>query len=390
MRNKLLTELFPQGLAPHSGPKPISMSSYEFFAKSDKPEMAKMRNYWNRVFRGCRLSSNTKNEILKRFKGSDTGHYSALFELFLYDLLHKLSCKVITPAYLKSGCPDFKVAVPGLSRFYLEATCLLGDLRSTEEERLHNKISEVIGGIVSNKFRVILTIRGRSRGDIKSKVLRSRVESWLRKLDYDHLLFLIGTNRNYSQLPSEVFKYENLEITLRPIPTARPLSSKQSGLVLLGPRTSVKLGRVGDQMRQKLKSKGKQCSSARLPVIVALNVLSGILNVDVILDALCGKIEVDMTERKRNNLGLWCHKGRHRNSTIAAVIIFNKLDHFLFPSDKPRIILNPFIDKNPLPLNFPYFDYFMPSEDGLELIPIWKKSIKNTEEWKREWPFAIR
>ncbi len=373
-----LGDLFPAGSEPYSRPKPVSMSSYEFYARSDRPEMAEMRNCWNDIYRRCRLPKKSKSDILNRFRSRDDSHYSALFELFLYEFMHLLGWKAGIPSALKSGRPDFLVSVPGSRNFYLEATCLLGSLKLTAQERLHSKIYQTIREIESNEFRVALSIRGNPEVEIGSMDLRLRVEKWLKGLDYNRLLSILRAKRDITQLPAEVIAHGSLQIVLTPIPQSPPSSSKENGLVLLGP-TSVTRSRVSTQMRQKLMDKAKQCASSRLPVVVALNVLRDTFDTDAILDALFGELVVDVSfkdghpvnwKSERGKLGLWCHLGRCQNSTISAVILFSHLDHFLFPSRKPQIVLNPFTVHKPIPLNLPFFDYFIPSRDGLSLRPI--------------------
>lgn len=395
-------QLFGAVENPHSGRKPYDMKLYEFFSRSDRKEVANLREFWNQIFESCTLPLETKNEIRARFRDkSDDNHLGALFELFMYEFLTRSGHQVASGPRLISGQPDFKVATTGGIEFLVEATCILGVFRSTEQERKKEIIHDTIDSIQSDRFRVALSIKGKIGREIKRKSLRHEVEGWLRGLDYDEVLGQQRGRGGILNCDEKCISVAGSKIYLRPHALIQQTSDADSGLVILGSIGGMYRVITGEYIRKKLRQKVKQIKDSDLPVLLAVNVLEPFLDDDDVLGGLfgelksivpMGRITQNFGENRRGTDGAWMQHGKPRNRKIEAVMFFASVGHDATPVKEPMLVANPFVKPRRLPPSFPFVNHVVPSEDGLNLTSINPKdgnTDRQNNSWRESWPFKF-
>ena len=372
--------LFDNVVEPFRGPKPYGMPLYEYLARSDRSQKKRGRLYWNQVFSECSLPKRKKSDIRSRFRDrSGQNHLGALTELITYQLLLRSGFSVGCPEIQNGNQPDFLVGSGLTEPFYVEATCILGNVEETPGERFRRMIHELVWSIESERFRVFLTFRGNVSGPIRRREFKRSIEGWLKELDYSEILRM----QQFDLRPAwGSFPLGSGTVELYPIAIASPRSSLDYGLVSFARLEDAKLIITEKYMRNKLKDKGKQLTNLGLPAMLVVNILGQSMEKEDTLGAFFEK-------RGSMLAGVWTFAGRPVNRSMEAVLILRNLGHDAFPSQEPLLILNPYVTNHRIPLGLGFARYFLPSEDGKELRELSRSdsggNLKNAD-WRTSWP----
>jgi hypothetical protein len=396
----MIEPLFPPGSKPHYGKKLQSMADYDYFLRSDRPHVEQVRRFWNRIFANCNLPNEARQDLRARFtSNSADSHMGALFELVMYELLVRTGHRVEYHKPLEKGRPDYLVKSPAGVEFYLEATCALGDEHPKKfENRLHAIVYDTIDGIESDRFGVYLGIDGTFNvTEISQKRLQEEVKNILQSTHHAQLLQDQETLEP-SQLSGryeKVIQVGGAKVFV--MPKAIDPSGPNNGPGLIRQfHGQLQFVMTDDHLSKSLKTKADQFRKADLPIVIAVNILEPLLEQDDMLNALFGQerhaalsggTTHGQIRPQQGPKGVWVHKGRSKNTSIAAVLFFARINHYAKPTCKPVMVLNPFIDRTIIPRTLPFVDYRLPSKDGLS----WKDLSSNTstankEDWQDEWP----
>ena len=299
---------------------------------------------------------------------------------------------------LPSGKPDFKVQSSTSGSFYVEVTCALGDNVHSENERNRGRVFELIDTIESFNFRVGLTIRGEVPARFNKKMIRDQVHTWLRTLDYQEMVRRKASEQITMEVEKKVISIGNGSIELTLIVIDPPRSSREHGFVMFGPTGEMQLVITDKYIRNKVKAKARQLKGSDLPSLVVVNVLEPFMDDDDILSAFFGDLEgtVPMGSAtsqpmrvQRSMKGAWIHNGRPQNRSVDAVLLLKNVGHDCIPSEEPKLVMNPFAEKDRIPMDIPFCRYFVPTPEGLRLTEITIKvsSVERTRDaWRDHWP----
>ncbi len=394
----MIPSLFPSGQKPHHGRKPHSMRLFEFYSRSDRPEIDRLRRYWNNVFESCQLPNAAKRDIRGRFKSKwDENHVGALFELFMYELLTQSKYQVEYQLKPSGSNPDYRVTCPNGTKLILEATCALGDELPTTKQRMHGEVYDKIACIESSNFRVSVRIRGTFSEKLNLKRFKKEVETWLSNLNHGELISIQENRKHVSDFYEGHFKAGGIDVYLHPIAIDPPRSSREHGLIMFGSVGEMQLVITDEYIYNKLKDKTSQVKDADLPVVIAINVFEAFMDHDDVLNALFGQLHHtspvgeflasnDEIRARRGPDGIWKYKGETRNTTISAIMLFQKVSLTPLPVQKPMMVMNPFVDDLHIPTDLPFVDYLRPTVDGLSLTPLTPGCELNNVRWEDVWP----
>ena len=390
--------LFDSVAEPFAGPKPKAMPLFEYLSRSDQSRNSVFRSYWNDVFRNCDLSAEVKGEIRKRFRSKVLhNHVGALTELIVYELFKRAGYAVEAVQPKSRMQPDFEVHRAQGTSFYIEATCILGRTKLSEEERFRLELFEAVRSIRSESFRVCLSIRGNVCGEFDQRCLKQRIEHWLDNLDYGAALVERG---NLNRQWDFVEQIGNGCLVLHPVPMQTPADSLDNGLVMLANLHRVELDITDKRLRRKLRGdKAKQLREQRLPVLLVVNVFGGDIDDDVLLSAFMGDPAVD-ADRKAGiesdsglsvrEGGVWYASRKRINKSIQAVLLLRGVDHGAFPTKQPIVVLNPFVDEIRVPTNLQFARYVIPAQNGSSMRAYHEEceasSGRGPGEWQSLWP----
>jgi hypothetical protein len=307
---------------------------------------------------------------------TDEEHVSAFFELMLHALLLRTGHTIlaIEPELPHSpNRPDFLVAAPGGSQFYLEAVTVTGKSKAEvgRERLLSTAVRSIERAQAPNHF-LDLHKQGKPDQPISGKKLRKQLAAWIAALP-------IGDAAKDAQ--PFVYAEHGVTFTVRAFPRLHaaepgdnPVGISSGGVIWIAP---------GRDVKASLEHKASRYGDLQLPFVVAVNVLGHNAD-DHVADAIFGspivvaKVFPDghvEGEEDRAADGVWFGKMGPRKIGLSAVLAFGRMDAWNFASRPARLWRNPWAGHPlpPIPLSVPQCnpagdDMVMIDGDSLETI----------------------
>lgn len=390
-------KLFETNSPTITGSKRGDISHFEYLSRSNRGEIKRYTNWWNGVFEECGLSSARKFDISSRIRSkSDNNHKGALFELFCYKFFRSLGYKIVSGRKFKNRNPDFFVSDGGKTKFHLEATCLMSEMFHEPNRTQINLITDAINAVQSDLFKLAIRYTGQITSNPSPKRIRNAVKKWLDTLDHEQLLREYKSNKDILSIGEVRVGISGLCVFLKPLPIGSSAFPKGGNIIAFGPGGPAQLLNTDKGIRNKVKKKASQCKSARLPVIIALNLLEISADLEDIYDALFGKMTFQISHRKGEIIGtesLRHHKGALRygneivNSSITGLLIFSGIDIVPIPRKQPLLLLNPFRRHSFFQLNLPNVLTIDPLVKSSSLDEYERKLKENWLKLKSNWLF---
>lgn len=318
-----------------------SMREFEYLntsADSDAKACRAMLEDWFNAF-----PVQGKSDIRGRIRSNDKRQFqSSFFELFLFQLLTRLGCKLVLHPTITASSkkPDFLVTSSNGEKFYLEAT-VVTDLTDNEEKRdaRKNKVYDAINKINSPNFYInILSIDGPNTSPSGKKIKLFLTEK-LSELSH----------QNCKKLPKWEYHSDEWKIVFTPIPKG-PETRGKSDIRPIGSLSSVKWATTKESIRKSLDDKANKYKIIEHPYIVAINVL-GVANLrEAVMDALFGEECFCLQSNKmtRTYDGFWIKKGKSINTNVNGILAFGRLSHWGILEGFLAFFLNP----NRVPTSF--------------------------------------
>jgi hypothetical protein len=297
-----------------------------------------------------------QTELRARFRSSiDVQHQAAFFELFLHELLLKLSCKVTVHPIIpnRSGTPDFLVESPDHEHFYIEATIASNEsVTQTSTRARMNAVYDVLDREVNSPdFSVWIRIDGAPSTPPPAKRIASFINAHLSNLDPDVILNLYESGK-IEELPQWTFNHDGWKIGIVPIPK-KPETRGKPGVRPIGIKsTSMQLIDDITPIRDAIIEKAGRYGELDLPFVVAVNVLA-LIDETEIMQALFGKEQFtvffspsepsESTETQVSRLpdGAWIRHGGPRYTRVSAVLFATLLSPYNFSRVNLHLYHNP-------------------------------------------------
>lgn len=290
-------------------------------------------------------------EMIRRIRSRDNVlHRSAVFELLLHALLLKQGFVIeeIEPQLPNGKAPDFLVAAPDGTRFYLEATLASGmDNVAAGADRRMREALQAIDQVNSSDFFLHLHTRGTPTRPIGTRRLREAVQRFVDGLDYD-VEARVGEEGRTNRA---VWQHEEhgAHFMIQPVPknTRRQGGRAIAGWILPG-------GVIHPEVAIKSAVEGKagRYGEIDLPLVVAVDALEEFAGVRDAVDALFGTTMVVVPEageprHGRNPDGAWRGPGGPVYTRCSAVLFVERLSAWSMGQRSLTLILNPWA-RNPL------------------------------------------
>jgi hypothetical protein len=316
--------------------------SFPYWNRSARKDIAIVRAHLEEWFR--RYPVENVPDLRGRFRSpDDVQHRGAFFELFLHELLLRLGCVVeIHPEVPgTSKRPEFRVASPEGTEFYLEAKVATDESNEKASARARvNLVYDAINDLDSPDYWVNVEPRGAPASQVPTKKLKAFLTEQLRSVDYDEMV------RRYQQtgladLPRWSYEFEGWSAEFFPIPKVRARGQKglrPMAIQMIAPYWPDPV----TPLRTAILAKAKRYGTPDLPFVIAINALSEDIDDDDVDSALFGdeswiiKNVDDAPEFRRVMNGVWTSpEGRY--TRVSAVLVFQKLSAWNFPSAKVRL-----------------------------------------------------
>jgi hypothetical protein len=285
--------------------------------------------------------------LRREFRGGDTAHTSAFFELYLHEI-HRRAGFLIErdpPVEGTGRSPDFLMRKGDLA-FYLEATVSSGqgaeDLR---RERALETIYGIVGGVRSPDFGLRLEIAEYGTSDPPRRPLVVAISEWLQTLKVDEVASRNATR--FEHLPNVRVPAGDwlLDLTAIPLREAARGDPERRALGVYPMQ-----GGVIDTLsplRNRLKDKAGRYGKLALPYVIAVNWMDQFAREESIMDVLwgteamqvlAGPGPVDARVIRQRDGFFW--RGKPENSRVSAVITWTQLSAWNVTRVEPRLWSN--------------------------------------------------
>lgn len=275
-----------------------------------------------------RYPAENQPEMVRRLRSrDDTLHRSAFFELFLHELLIRQDFNIVAiePEMPNGRAPEFLVAAPDGTRFYLEATLALGlsNVDAGADRRMREAL-QAIDDVASPDFFLHLHTHGAPDRPIATARLRRSVQRFVDGLDYE-----TATSATQAERPIGTWQHEEhgARFIIQPVPKRlrRPGGRAIGGRMLAAGLIHPKLA-----IRSAVEGKAGRYGELDLPLVVAINALEEFAGPDDAVDALFGTVAVVVPEdgeprQRRNTDGAWQGSGGPVHTRCSAVLFVERL-----------------------------------------------------------------
>jgi len=281
-------------------------NDYDFYDRSDRKEVAKIRNELNAWFN--HYPDEDKPELINRFKA---GFSSAFYELFIYEVFRRQGFTLFPHPELPNSTkrPDF-MAKKGELELFLEA-CEATDL-SEAEKALKNKtgtLYDIINTINSpNFFLRINELHFKSNLSPSGRKIVNFLEKEVLNYDPDVLTKEL-TKHGIEVSPQITYEDKNIKITFSLIPKSPEGRNKLKKPIVIYPFQSC-WGGSEDSIKTAIEKKATRYGKLDKPFIVCVNSISDKMTDEHdVHNALFGPLKVSWSTNPVNRDEKWIRDG---------------------------------------------------------------------------------
>jgi hypothetical protein len=307
-------------------PGGYSEPSFEYLNRCANEPISKIREVLDDWF--SRYPKSDQDELRKRFRSKkEHNHASALFELWLHEVLLRLGCRVeIHPAlHHTTRKPDFLVKSPTGLDFYLEAIHTAGasDDESNAQARL-NTLYDSLNYLKSPNFFISIDADGLPRTPVPGREIKRFLERELARLRPELIDHFVDSRR-LDLLPHWKFQHDGLRITCSAFPKPPELRGLP-GIRTLGIKTFGGIIDSEGPVKHAIIKKASSYGVLDLPLVVAVNATDVFLSERDVLHALYGSFHSwPEPELLNDERGVWGNVNNPKWTRVSAAIVTVKL-----------------------------------------------------------------
>lgn len=278
---------------------------FAYLNRSGRVEMADARALVEEWF--ARYPSEHQSRLRSRFRSDDIAFDSAFFELYLHELLLALGyTPTVEPlAGTKGKSPDFLVTSRDASSFYLEA-CVVSAKSGDEvaAERRANQVYDQLDKLISPDFFIGIEIREHPKTPPPGQAIRRFLAQQLRDASWEEVNAAIDRG-GLEAAPRWRFSDHSWTVDFFPIPKRADERGKPEtrplGMWFYDART---LSDV-DDIRAAVVRKAGRYGELGVPFVVAVNLLSGFSDENIVLKSLLGRTRYTISRSDKGITGGW-------------------------------------------------------------------------------------
>jgi hypothetical protein len=326
LRSGIVIKLFDDMSRTYEFPSGYSEPSFEYLNRSADEPIRKIREVLEDWF--SRYPEPDQVELKKRFRSrKEHNHSSAVFELWLHEVLLRLGCRVQIHPHLPhtDRKPDFLVKSPRGLDFYLEAIHTAGasDDESNAQARL-NTLYDSLNYLESPNFFISIDVDGLPRTPVPGREIKRDLERRLARINPELINHFLNSRR-LDLVPHWKFKHDGLRITCSPIPKPPELRGLP-GVRTLGITTFGGTIDSEGPIKTAVIAKAKRYGVLGLPLVVAVNATDVFLSDREVLRALYGSFQGGPEPELLNDeRGVWGSVENPHWTRVGAVLVTWKL-----------------------------------------------------------------
>jgi len=327
-------KLFDDMTRDDEGPASYSEPKFSYLNRSARPAFCAIRTVLEDWF--SRYPEAHRNDLCGRFRSSDDRqHRSALFELFLHELLLRLGCLVEIHPSVVGTCksPDFLVQSKTGGPFYLEAVVASGESRQEASTgAISRRLRDILDRLDSPNFFIGWKVRGSTQKPPAARKIKAFLKQRLAPLDPERVAGDLKSG-GFNALPRWTYSHEGWLIEFFPIPKSTGLRGKP-GVRSIGCELEAGWVDARTSLRDAILEKAGKYGKLEYPFVVAVNSLAWHLDKTDVMEALFGKEHFLFTQTpsgisgpvpRRAPDGVWTSPEGPRYTRLSAVLLFEGL-----------------------------------------------------------------
>ncbi len=326
-----------------ASPKRAAEPTSEFFARVAGPFWDQVRDVINEWCSHLPVQAQPgfRSRLLDR--NSDTNVFSALWELYLHEMLLGSGCAVeIEPGVGTRGKkPDFLVAYEG-GQCVIEAIWTAQRLGETESNPLPPGLTDAIDGVSSPNFFVSYKLDRAGPTMPPQKRLKAGLTRWLASLDPDQVM---GEYERQVPLPRHVWQEAGWCLTFEAIPRSPGKRGDPASRTIGIHPASAWLGDEPERVLNAVKRKGRKYGDLALPFIVAVGQAALFPKPEATETALYGS-SVEYAQASTPNFGrmpdgYWTATYDHMHGRVSGVLTVANPAPWTWTKNTPVLWRNP-------------------------------------------------
>jgi len=338
-----------------TGPAKYSESIFSFLNRSARAEAGRVRDKMEEWLSDYPV--NERGRLIASLQSSDDLVFlAAYFELYLFTLLRRLGYSLEVHPATTSGAkkPDLVARETNELGVYVEAILASEATRlESNQTVIMNQVYDILNEMDSPDFFIGLKISGAPKTQPSAKKIREQVSEWLKSLDRDVIADLHQPD-TLRGLPNLEINHDGWHIVFLPIakspaargkPGIRPIGTQMKGF---------ELTKTKEAIRDAIGKKATRYGEMDRPYIIAINVLSPVLDQEDVLDALFGSEQLafwtDMPddhppEWRRARDGVWLGPSGTEHTRVSGVLIVKYLTPWTIAHSDVTLYHNPWAQR---------------------------------------------
>lgn len=331
MRNKIT--IFSKLDRTDVGPASHTEGRFHFLDRSARPEAERVREQLDRWLDTYpRLH---REELAGRIRSPiDAQFYSAVFELYLFQLFVRLGYRTIVhpdTASKSEKVPDFLLISSDGHELLVEAVLATEESDSDRAENARlNEVYATLDKVESPDFFAMVDIDGSPQAPLPGNHWRSTVQEWVSSVVYEDVLHLAtsNTSRSMELLPSLKLHDGEFSLTFTLIPKKPEARGKQNHRFLGGFSPPARWVQSWKAIQKSVRKKASRYGQIDQPFVIAVNALGE-----------------DVDDEQRNSLygrdGIWRSEDTTAHTRVSAVILAQHLMPWTVGSTILKVCHNP-------------------------------------------------
>lgn len=350
-------KLFDDIQRTYEGPADYSESEFKYINRSARELFALARCELEKWFSEyCTENTSEVADLAARFRSEDDEHhFSALTELYLYNLLkvHGYIIKTHPKLPDKKSRPEFIIFKDGKPLFVVEAVVVFGNPTQKRVEKFESSILDAMNQVASTDFLVSVSIESVNPdkmpaiGRIKKEIRRE-----LSKLDYEAICRQIEATGEFPSWQWEKDGWK-LKFTASPVKEEARTRRNENSRIIGAIQYPIKCINLDENIKKNVLRKVKKYGDLKMPFIIAVNIISESMFCDdyTIMSSLFGKETIQITSyangtrttRPGRTLdGIWIHpKMGVKNTRMSGLLVLSGLRSSTISEIKPVLWHHP-------------------------------------------------
>lgn len=347
-------QLFENIRRDYTGPSKRTEPHWAFFNRSARPQFEYLRECLQTWFDEYDASAEKRNNLRLEFQSDNNKkHFSAFFELYLYQLFKRQGFEIEVEPDWNLRRPDFLLTAPTGQKILLEATGSYPESQFGGAKQLEETILDYLDdNLDSPDFFIGIENIHSSTNPPNRKQMLHFFQQQIAELDYNRLVENMENSKGLHPSASFTWEQKDWSITFNVTPKINVRG--KTGIRPIGGTIDVGVVNTAANIKSRINEKYNRYGDLEIPYLLALNVIDLYFDKESFLHAVFGQQsviigwETDETYMRRLANGAWFAAKGYQKQRMSAICVFNQLYPETMHSVDAVIWHHPYAN-NPLP-----------------------------------------